>query len=281
NSCLPCDLVQEATELSYFVLDGADIYAVCDGKIKSVTQQSDGTYTLILGMDYDLSGKSSVVYRGIGVLSANITEGAHVSAGDVLGQAKNTGEGLGSVITLSSFLNLGIDGPHKILLYDYFPGGLSGWERTVYSSAYGDAVFLQVREGDRMADAEATYHDGYATLKCLNESGDPMYWFGFWKRDLRGKQYLVIKYRTTSQYNGQILFHDDEPVWINADWENTGEWTFAVFDLSDVALIQESIGLLFRIDFFDPWPTTDTFDLAYAAFFDSREEAESFMARFG
>ncbi len=286
NSCLPHNYWGKE-ENEFTVLNGADIYAVCDGKIKALTQHSNGTYTLILGMDYDLSGKSSVIYQGIGVLSVGITEGAHVSAGDVLGQAKNTAEGLASVINLISSLNLRSGSPDKNMMYHYFPGGWSGWEKTVYSSAYDAAVFLPVREGDPIFDAEATYHDGYVTLKCKDEYGDPSYGLGnqlSYFDNLQGKQYLVIKYRTTSKYNGRILFYGMGNVWLDADWENTGEWTFAVFDLSDVAPIQENSTVSFRIDFFNPSPSqeiTDTFDLAYAAFFDSREEAESFMADFG
>ena len=100
--------------------------------------------------------------------------------------------------------------------------------------------------------------------------------------NLQGKQYLVIKYRTTSKYNGNLAFAAMGEVWLDADWENTGEWTFAVFDLSDVAPIQESSTVGFWIFFFGiPGNCTDTFDLAYATFFDSREDAEKFMTDFG
>jgi len=107
--------------------------------------------------------------------------------------------------------------------------------------------------------------------------------------DLQDKQYLVVRYRTTSQCNGQIRFDSfpnpgNEFISFDADWKNTGEWTFAVFDISDMASVYhpESMTVVFRMIIFDDsCNSTDTFDLAYAAFFDSREEAESFMARFG
>jgi len=135
NSCRTYNWAKESNELSCTVLNGAYIFAVCDGKIRALTKQSDGTYTLILSMDYDPSGKSSVIYRGIGVLPVGITEGAHVSAGDVLGQVPTTDGGLASVISLIIYLNLTPDSPNKNLLSHYFHGGPSGWIETVLFSA--------------------------------------------------------------------------------------------------------------------------------------------------
>lgn len=270
---------------TYYVMHCSEIYAVCDGVIKTISQESDGSYTLTLAMTYDRSGKTAITYSGLSELSAGMVKDAQVSAGDVLGTSQVASAGLGTLVTVKNNLIQWFGGEENMPLYNFFPGGMAAWESAIFSTAINteEVLFLVPKEGDWTSFTVAKYHSDYVTLKY--DGGDPPDpWYTLAMFDLKGKQYCVIKYRTASECNGEVLFIDTNttPYLAPMDWDNTGEWTHAFIDISNVDQVQEANQTWFRIDFFDSnCNAEDTFDLAYVAFFDSKEAADEFVATFG
>ncbi|MBQ7316035.1 MAG: InlB B-repeat-containing protein [Clostridia bacterium] len=242
------------------------VYAVCDGVISSVKQEG-GTYTIVICMDYDLSGKRTVTYKGMGTLAKGVTEKAHVSAGDVLGYTID-----------ASYAYVSLSLSHlKTTTGAYFTVKALESTRDYGANLVFTAQNLCELSKQGAANLKVTLQDGYARLNYKVQEDYPYPNFrianGMWL-DFTPK-YLVIKYRTTNSpgKNWLHLVSDAEDVGQKAqiiNWEATGAWETMLVETTH--LTENNIEL-FLIDFAkDMKPNAPSYDfsldIAYIGFFD-------------
>ncbi len=271
-----------------YTAPSSKVYAVCGGVVTSLEQEGD-TYTLVLTLDYDLSGQKAVTYKGIGTLSEGIARDARVSAGDVLGQ---------TIDHSLAYIHLTFNGVGKACGSYFSAQALEGMQ--VSENTYGEHLIISAENicdcmdiyGTPADNVQATVQNGCATITYDKQSedypyprlmltpGDPI--------DLDFQPaYLVIRYRTDRQHNAAVIITSESfPLPENiipVDWNNTGEWDTAVIDVS-TRVAQPWIGVFF-IDLQDPGaiiPVDENFiDFAYIGLFDTKESADAFAADWG
>ncbi len=270
-----------------YTAPSSKVYAVCDGVVKSLKQEGD-TYTLVLTLDYDLSGKKAVTYKGIGTLAEGIARDAFVSAGDVLGQ---------TIDHSLAYIHLTFNGVGKDCGSYFSAQALEGMQ--VSENTYGEHLIISAENicdctdiyGTPEDNVQATVQNGCATITYDKQSedypyprlmltpGDPI--------DLDFQpSYLVIRYRTERQHNAVVIITSEsspDPYGlIPVDWNNAGEWDTVVLDVSN-HVAQPCIGVFF-IDLQDAGNLSEIdeepIEFAYIGFFDTQESAQTFAEDF-
>ena len=262
----------------------SQVYAVCDGVVKSVKQEND-TYTLVLTLDYDLSGKKTVTYKGIGTLAEGIVQDAHVSAGDVLGQTIDTSLSHilltfnGSGKQCKSYFSAQALGSIQVSETDYGKHAIFTAEDICYFANSSPSESLIGNMKDGYAAITYTENPGEGANMLVNDAGNLSFNFR--------PQYLMIRYRTTREdallhiadSTSNSSFGTPFPV----TWDNTGEWATLVIDISQAVTTNDIT--FFFLDLYgtfitEPW-ALDPIDFAYFGLFDTQESANAFAADFG
>ena len=137
--------------------------------------------------------------------------------------------------------------------------------------------------------ASVTSNGTYATLVGANDGPHGDAWIMVQNAPIQGAQYVVIKYRTTVDRDGQIFIGSkggpsgsgDCP---NIDYTSDGKWQLAIVDLAQESITsvnKETYEIAYlRYDFFTNGKDDATIDVAYIAAFNSVEAAIAYDANF-
>ena len=257
--------------------EGKDVLAVCDGTITQVSVQGTGASVLIVP-DYDQSKSFCVRYDSIVDLPAEVQKGAHVSAGDVIGHVPD----VMPVIGLSATFK----GQQVDIRRFFTEEALAQLEEAPAFDLYNVWTYVDLT-ADRIIYSHATEitpANGYVRLTVTGDNhGDP--YMGLkTPESSKTPQYLLIKYRTTSECKGECFIGSESgptgqgDQW-NWDWNSDGEWGTIVIDLTSVEALTEGLGY-FRLDYLAGPDEGEVFDLSYVALFETAEGAEAFRKAF-
>ncbi len=142
-----------------------------------------------------------------------------------------------------------------------------------------DAAALQGSGSSQVSSVEVLTEGDVTYAHITPNGGDP------WIMLFSGKPvpcHMVICYRTTSEVNGQFFAGygggPAGPDTFNVDWNNSGNWETMYVDISTYENLVLNEGMInySRFDFFTQ-ETTDTFDVAYIAYFETAEAAKAYM----
>ena len=224
---------------------------------------------------------SAAVAVGSLSFSNIVSEGADVT----LGSGTETGNYISMPITIRDFA---ADG----MLFDPNPVGNTGTiqvedtEGTV-NLPEPSAKFRPANVGSitnsNMAPTTKTDAGGY--LRFTSASSNPYitFWMpsGLTRNDAR---YLVIKYRTNASATGPYIYHRGPSTnyanvtFPTTGFNNTSTWTTAVIDLAGSDWSSSKSASLSYVTFFTKLASGKYMDMAFAAFFSSKTDADTYAA---
>ena len=137
---------------------------------------------------------------------------------------------------------------------------------------------------NEVASITASEDGTYATLVGANDGQYGDAWVSLIAAPTQAAQYLVIKYRTSLDRDGQFFVgsgagptgQNDCPM---IDYTSNGRWNLAIIDLSTVEAVNENYEINYlRYDFFTDGKGDATIEVGYIAAFNTVEAAQAYDA---